>query len=90
MAGFEKIQRQLFFTNEMLIERGICEAALFGNVADAGRSQAAFAEELHRCAEDLTLGPRIILANVERKGICHLARLAVANQIARLIVPLPS
>ena len=32
-------------TNEMLIERGIREAALFGNVADAGRCQTAFAED---------------------------------------------
>jgi hypothetical protein len=46
VTGFEQIQRQLFFTNKMLIERGIREAAFFGNVADAGRSQPTVAEEL--------------------------------------------
>ena len=46
MTGFEKVQRQLLFTSKMLIERGIREAALLGNVADAGRSQPAVAEKL--------------------------------------------
>src|SRR2546429_7664567 len=71
VTGFEQMQRQLFFTNEMLIKRGIREAALLGNVTDAGRSQAAFAKELHCRPEDFPFGGRIILANVERKWGGH-------------------
>ena len=74
------MQGQLLLAREMLIQRRIGVAALLGDVTNAGRGEPALAEQLHRGAEDLSLGRRIILANVEGKRAPSVGKLAYANR----------
>src|SRR4029077_15134305 len=59
VAGFEEVQGQFFLAGEMFIQRRVGVAALLGNDANGRGGEALLAEQLHRRAEDLSLGRRV-------------------------------
>ena len=80
MTGLEEMQGQLLLAGEVLVERRIRVAALPGDVTNARAVEPSLAEQLHRRAEDLSLGRGVVLANVEGKRLRHLdVKLAYAN-----------
>ena len=74
MTVLEEIQGQLVLAREVFVQRRIGVAALAGDVPNARAGEPSLAEERHRRAEDLALGRRVVLANVERKRLSHLGQ----------------
>src|SRR5262249_11863318 len=80
MTGLEEMHGQLLLARKVFVQGRVGVAALPGDVTNAGALEPLLAEQLHGRAEDLSLGRRIVLANVEGKRLTHAKRrLANAN-----------